>query len=335
MTHFRLKTIAFLAALFFCGLLPAQQGKLNAFLEPADTFNRARFWMATGTGVTLYTAASIGLWHAWYKNYELGGFRTFDDSGEWYRMDKWGHMFAANMQSWLIFNTARWVGMDRRASMWTGAGGAMLLQTTIEVMDGFSAKWGFSWYDMAFNTLGAGLFVGQELLWEEQRIWMKVSNTRPDYSTAPLYSIDGQATTTLHARAVELYGATFAEAFLKDYNGQTIWFSVNPAAFLLPHRPDSKFPRWLNLAFGIGAQNMYGGHHNNWSDEEGNRFRYDDPAHPRMRQFYLSLDVDLTRIPTRSRILKVLFGALNWIKIPAPTIEFNGDGTVKAYPFYW
>ena len=244
-------------------------------------------------------------------------------------------MFTAHLESWVIFNGARWTGMDRRAAMWTGVGGAMLLQTTIEVMDGFSAKWGFSWSDMAFNALGAGLFAGQELMWEEQRIWMKVSNTRPDYPSVPIYSDDGGAATSLKTRAFDLYGASFAEAFLKDYNGQTIWFSVNPSAFILPRRPDSKFPKWLNIAAGYGAQNLYGGYHNAWTDDEGNRFRYADPAHPRLKQFYLSLDVDLMRIPTRSRLLRILFGITNWIKIPAPTLEFNSNGKLRAYPIYW
>lgn len=327
--------LCLLFALCCCSLLYGQELKPRSFLEPADTFHRGRFWTMAGTGTVLYATAFTGLYEAWYKNYELGGFRTFNDAGEWMHMDKIGHSMTTYAESYLIFHMARWTGMPRRSAMWTGAGAAMLLQTTIEVMDGFSVKWGFSWADMAYNAAGAGLFIGQEMLWEEQRIWMKVSNTRPTYPGYPVYSVDGGAVSTLRTRAHDLFGASFGEAFIKDYNGQTLWLSVNPSAFILPNHHDNKFPRWLNLAVGYGAQNMYGGYANSWTDDAGNRFVYNDPLHPRYHQFYLSLDVDLTRIRTDSRFLKVLLGALNWIKIPAPTLEVNTKGGVIFHPLYW
>ncbi len=313
----------------------AQESARQPLLEPADTFNRTRFWVATGVGTTLYTSAAIGLYHAWYKNYEQSGFHTFNDAGEWQGMDKMGHLFTAYIEGWLIFQGARWTGMNRRSAIWTGVGGAMLLQTTVEVMDGFSEKWGFSWTDMAFNALGAGLFASQEFLWEEQRIWMKVSNTRPAYSTQAIYAVDGGAVTTPRDRAYDLFGSSFAEYFLKDYNGQTIWFSVNPHAFIAPKHPQSRFPRWLNIAAGYGAMNMYGGYDNSWTDDQGNFFTLPPDEYPRYRQFYLSLDIDLTRIRTRSRVLKVLLGAFNWIKIPSPTLEINSLGKVKFHPLFW
>ena len=42
---------------------------------------------------------------------------------------------------------------------------ASLFQASFEVLDGYSAKWGFSIPDIAFNTVGAGLYTSQELLW--------------------------------------------------------------------------------------------------------------------------------------------------------------------------
>ena len=41
------------------------------------------------------------------------------------------------------------------------------------------------------------------------------------------------------------------------------------------------------------------------------------------RQFYLSLDVDLRRIPTRSVLLKRVFYALSIFHLPAPALEYN------------
>ena len=42
-------------------------------------------------------------------------------------------------------------------------------------------------------------------------------------------------------------------------------------------------------------------------------------------QFYLSLDIDLVKIKTKSKFLKSVFSVINFIKIPAPTLEINPD----------
>ncbi len=322
-------------AAFALSYTQAQESYRRPFLEPADTFDRTRFWLLAGAGATAYTAGAIGLYHAWYKDYELTGFHTFDDSAEWQQVDKAGHAFTTYTQSYLAFQGLRWAGVNHRPATWAGVGVGMLLQTTIEVYDGFSDKWGFSWSDMAFNVLGAGIFAGQEFAWREQRILMKFSNSRPRYSTEPIPSVDGTGVSSERERAYDLFGSSYIEAFLKDYNGSTNWLSVNPSAFILPRNPDSRFPRWLNIAVGYGANNMFGGFENRWSDEEGNHYELLPPEGERYRQFYLSLDVDLSRIRTRSRVLKTLFALVNWIKIPSPTLEINSLGQVKAHPFFW
>ena len=47
------------------------------------------------------------------------------------------------------------------------------------------------------------------------------------------------------------------------------------------------------------------------------------PKTERFRQFYLSFDVDLTKIETKSHFLKTFFSVFNTLKIPAPTIEYS------------
>ncbi len=315
--------------------LSAQAEPRLPFLEPADTFHNTRFWTCAIAGGVIYTGFSIGLYETWYKDYELTAFHTFDDWDEWRNMDKAGHLFTAAMESRLSFGGALWTGMSRRKAMWTGAAVGTLLQTTIEVMDGFSAEWGFSWADIGFNTLGVGVFVGQEMLWQEQRITMKVSNTRPTYSTLPLTSRQGDAMSSAQQRANELYGIGFFETFLKDYNGMTVWASANISSFLGPKQKGKRFPKWLNLAIGYGANGLYGGYGNGWTDEAGNKFVLPADAFPRTNQFYLSLDIDLTRIPTKNRFLKSFLNAIHWIKIPAPTLEVDTLGKMKGHWVFW
>jgi hypothetical protein len=114
-------------------------------------------------------------------------------------------------------------------------------------------------------------------------------------------------------------GSNLQENLLKDYNGQTYWLSVNPAAFM---NSAASFPKWLNIAIGYGAEGMIGGSVNPvLTDVDGNNIYFD-----RYRQFYLSLDIDLTRIKTRSSFLKALFTTIGFIKIPAPALEFSRHG---------
>lgn len=303
-------------------------------LEPASHFDKRRFWTVTGTGAAVYGGLSIALWQAWYKDYPLTKFHTFNDWGEWEHMDKSGHFFSAWTGSNYAFEGARWTGMSRRHAMWTGVGVGLGIMSTIELMDGFSEEWGFSLPDMALNTAGAGLFVGQELLWQEQRIQLKVSGIRPSYPDEPLYSTDGSMATTLDERAAGLYGTTFFHVLLKDYNALTTWASVNVHSFL-PNKTESRFPTWLNVAVGYGAGNLYGGYENKWETEDGVVFELDPERYPRYRQFYLSLDVDWTKIPTKKRWLRLALRAVNFLKVPAPALELNTLGKTRFHYLHW
>ena len=59
------------------------------------------------------------------------------------------------------------------------------------------------------------------------------------------------------------------------------------------------------------------------------------PEYDRIRQFYLSMDVDLTRIPTRSKTLKILLTVVSFIKIPFPALEYNSHGKILFHPLYF
>lgn len=316
-------------ALLLCTAVAASHAQTNqhSFFEPADSFDNTRFWVATGTAAAAYTATVIGLNEIWYKQYERTGFHVQNDWGEWENVDKMGHMFTAYMYSKWVADVSHWTGIKRETADWVGFGTSMLFQTTIEIMDGHSEKWGFSWVDMGFNAAGAGLYLGQQKLWGEQRIMMKFSSTPVSYSNYEVVAEDGESIMTLQQRADDLYGTGFFETLLKDYNAQTIWTSVNVHSFL---RDESKFPKWLNVAFGFGAYNMYGGYSNSW-EKDGANYVLSDDLYPRYNQYYLTLDVDLTRIKTKSPFVRALLGALNVIKVPFPAVEFNSVDGVKFH----
>jgi len=284
-----------------------------------DTLVPSRFWPVIGLGSGAYAGAFSVLNAAWYKDYSRTSFHSFDDSREWLGMDKAGHVFSTYFQSEWAYSVFRWTGVRKNAATWAGMGASLLVMSGIEVLDGFSTRWGFSWYDMAANVTGAGLWGLQQAVWDEQRIRVKVSSHRARYSADPVHGSTG-GSSSLRERADDLFGSGPVERFLKDYNAQTIWVSVNPASFL---RTKGKFPSWLNLAMGMSADNLFGGFENRWTID-ADEFTADPTRYPRRREWILAPDIDLSRIPTRNRTLKVILGALNIFKIPAPALVFGG-----------
>ncbi len=281
------------------------QSTFNSFLKPSDSLNISRRNTVVITEATLATATLVGLNQLWYADYERSSFKTLNDSGEWLQMDKMGHVFSSYQLGRLGSNTLNWAGVSEKDQLIYGSTLGFGFLTAVEVLDGFSEEWGFSWTDMAANATGTGLYVGQQLLWQEQRIVLKYSFHRTRFAK----------------QRPNKLGNGLSEEFLKDYNGQTYWLSANINSFL----KTETIPNWLNVAFGYGAEGMLTGEAN-------------DPLflnQNRRRQFYLSLDVDLTRIKTNSQFLKTIFDVFNVIKVPFPTLELNDNGRVNWHSVYF
>lgn len=305
----------------------------QTFFEPAERFDPKRFWISAGSGAAIYAGAMTGLALIWYAETERSGFHTFNDRNEWRNMDKWGHVITAYQESRWITQGARWTGMDRRRSIWIGTGTAFLLQGSIEMLDAYSAKWGFSWYDMAANTSGCLLFAGQEWLWQEQRLGIKVSFGAPRYSAEPIASTDGLYASSLRRRAEDLFGRQALARMVKDYNAQTYWLTITPAAFL--HGSDW-LPDWLSLALGVRGDNMYGGFENMWTDPvTGAAYALDSGVFPRRSRYFISLDLALSRIPMRHPFWRSVLHAMDFIKIPFPALELRSDGHWRGHWIYF
>jgi uncharacterized protein YfiM (DUF2279 family) len=277
-----------------------------------------RVKIITATNIIGYGAAMTGLYAAWYKNYPQTNFHVFNDIGEWKGIDKIGHAYSAYAESKASMELWRWTGISRKKQIWIGGMSGAFYQTVIEVLDAYSAEWGWSWGDIAANFAGSGLLVAQELAWNEQRIQFKFSFHRKSYSDP-----------ALNKRSNEIFGSSTAERFLKDYNGQTYWLSTNVRSFF----PQSKWPKWLNIAVGTGAEGLFGANDNIGKDDAG-IVNFNRPDLKRYRQWYLSPDIDLTKIKTNRKGLKLAFRLLNIVKIPMPTLEFsNGIFKVRAIGF--
>ncbi len=299
----------------------------QSFFIPSDTLNQKRVYSSLGIAAIASTTFAIGLYNTWYKKFDVEPFHFFNDWGEWNHMDKAGHIQTAYFQSLLCYKGAVWTGMNKKNSILTGFVCGMIFQTTVEVFDGFSSKWGFSIPDMVANVSGAGVFALQQKYWNEQRISIKISSIPIHYSPSPIYSDDKAGSSSLFNRSNNLYGSNFFERYLKDYNAQTYWASVNVNSFLAK---GNGWPKWLNIAFGLGAENLYGGFENAWI-ENNYSFALNNETYPRYRQFFLSLDVDFAKLNPKSPFLRTLCSGLNIFKMPSPAIEFNTEGRIVLH----
>jgi hypothetical protein len=302
---------AFVAViLFFIPSVHAQTDTLK-FWDKANEYHPKRGNVIIISSAVAYSGGMYGLYNLWYKQYPQSSFHFFNDTKEWMQMDKLGHVGSAYYIARWSGDVLKWSGVKNKKSAIIGTAVGYGFQLSIEVMDGFSKQWGFSAGDLTANTIGAGLYLSQELLWKEQRITYKISYHDTKY---PQYNPN-------------LLGSNFQEQLLKDYNGQTYWLSTNIKSFL---NKESKFPSWLNMAVGIGAEGMVGA--------EVNLNEYNGKAVPnfyRQRYFYLSPDIDITRIKTKWGAVNALKKVFGFIKVPAPALRLSQDGELKGYAVFF
>lgn len=260
------------------------------------------------TESALAIGSLVALNQLWYSDYEQSKFHTTNDAEQWLQMDKMGHVFSSYQIGRIGADALNWSGVSEKDQLLYGATLGFGYLTVVEVFDGFSKEWGFSWTDMLANTVGTSFYIGQELLWKEQRITLKYSFHTTKYAN----------------QNPEKLGNGFLEEMLKDYNGQTYWLSANLHSFF----KESKLPTWLNIAVGYSATGMLTGNEDIVVD---NFLINQDPK----RQLFLSLDVDLSKIKTNSPLLKTIFSVFNVIKVPFPTMEFTDKNGIKLHGIYF
>ncbi|GAB5416349.1 MAG: DUF2279 domain-containing protein [Crocinitomicaceae bacterium] len=279
-----------------------------SFFTRAKSPHRGRIIGVSSSIGGVWAGSMIALQTVWYSEGSNGTFQFFDDSRNWLQMDKVGHVYTAYQLNRLTGGLYEWSGVNQTTSTWIGFGVSMGYQTTLEVLDGFSGEWGWSWADFASNTIGSTLYTTQELIWKEQRILPKFS-----YSPTPFAAIRPQ-----------VLGSTFSESLLKDYNGQTYWLSFSPGSFF----PNSSIPKWACISFGYSAHEKLVGSESTYYDT------FSNTTYSEQREFLFSLDIDFSQLPIRRPWLKAIVNQFNYLKIPFPALILR-DGSLMAHPLYF
>jgi len=264
-------------------------------------YNKKRVRLVAAGNIIGYGGVLIGLNAAWYSQYPRSSFHFFNDNAEWLQVDKAGHVYGSYIESRACNEMWRWSGLPRTKRIWISGLSGVAYQAIVETLDGFSSEYGWSWGDFSANVLGSAVFTAQELAWDDQRIKFKFSFHKNNY---------GQA--DLNQRAGQVFGKSETERFIKDYNAVTDWVSVDIPSFF----PRSNLPPWLAVAFGYGAQGMFGARSNVAPG-------FNRPDIQRYRQWYISPDIDLSKIRTNKKGLRFLFVVLSAFKFPLPSLEFS------------
>ncbi|GAB3939159.1 DUF2279 domain-containing protein [Larkinella terrae] len=272
---------------------------------------------ATFYGVLIFhgaatTGSFLSLNRSWYADYPRQSFHFTNDWNDWNKMDKLGHMWTAYSLARLSSASWRWSGLSPTEADLAGTVSALGYQSLIEVADGFSSHWGFSWTDFAANLAGINLYLSQQLMWKNQRVQMKVMAYKP-------YTYRGE----LSARAEQLFGNGNINRLLNDYNVQTYWLSANLNTLL----SENRLPPWLGISVGYGSRLLLGRNTNQWMSRTG--YEIDRSDIPRYHRFFIAPDIDLTRIKTKNRLLRSVFLVLNSFKMPAPTLEISSNGNIQ------
>ncbi|MCF8328953.1 MAG: YfiM family protein [Crocinitomicaceae bacterium] len=248
-----------------------------------------------------YVSSLVALNGVWYKEFPKSNFHFFNDGANWMQMDKFGHGFSGYLLSQKAGDLYRWSGV-KKSCPWIGVGIGMSYLGALEFMDAYSQGWGFSTYDVLANFSGGALYLSQELIFKEQLVLPKFSFFPSKYA----------------AYRPEVLGSNFPEQLLKDYNGQTYWFSFPIGGFA----PSVKKMNWLCLSLGYSVDQKLVGDQDAYLD-----FRA-------ARQFLVSLDIDLTRLPIKNSTLKKVLAQLNMIKIPFSALMIQqGNLSFKPISF--
>jgi hypothetical protein len=279
---------------------------VNALAQEDTLRIKKRFvplMIASGTG---YVSGVFLMNELWYKYSSRSSFHFFNDLHEWKQVDKAGHSFTTFIESQYAIRVLEWAGLSHQRAVIWGSLSGVILQTPIEILDGFSASYGASVSDLGANATGAILLFSQYKMWNEIRIQPKFSFHQ----------------TSLAQQRPNVLGDNLLTQTFKDYNGQTYWLSFNIYSFL--KRRKSNFPKWLNISLGYGAHEMV------YALPQSNKAA----GYQSYRQYYFALDIDLTKIKTRNKFINSLLYAFNVIHLPSPAMEVNKYG-IATHPFYF
>jgi hypothetical protein len=234
--------------------------------------------------------------NAWWKDLR-GPFHIQNDWEYSLWIDKVGHMYGGYVLSHIATGVLNWVGVGEKNAVWFGATAGALYQLYVEFEDGFGLQWGFSPGDAIGDVVGAFYPVAQYHVPVLRNFDLKMSYL---------------PTEELRKSRASPFGHK-PNIMIDDYEGQTYWLSVNVHG-LLPEKAKPYWPDWLGLALGMSVKKLNG-------------------IGGGEREFYLSFDYDLSKLPGDGWLWSGIKQVLNHIHFPAPAIRISPSATFYGLYF--
>ena len=307
MGYFKFNILAFflIGWMYFISFSCFAQNDSIFEVEKPVKIQQSKKWLFLTLAATTYIGGMTFLYQSWYKNENQTSFHFFNDNKQWNQLDKFGHAYTSYQLGKASYHSLKKLNYSEKTALWSSTAGFWLM-LPIEVFDGFSPTYGASYGDLIANGTGSLLFLTQQIAFKEQRIQFKFSFFPTSYS--------GLRPNTL--------GENLPTKIIKDYNGQTYWFSSSPALWFnegtnqnsnIKNNTKISFPKWLAFSVGYGANTMVYGNENQ-NNENG---------YYSSRTFYLSLDINFSQIKTKRKGLQLLFGVFDGIKVPFPALYYD------------
>jgi hypothetical protein len=277
------------------------------FFKFPDTLNLKRnIPVSVGLG-TIWGGSLVALQSVWYDGYPKTKMHTFNDNAEWMQMDKLGHAYTSYRMTNVLKTIYKWTGVKHQKAVFLAGGITLGYMASLEVLDGQSAEWGFSWGDIGSNAFGVAAYTLQDAFFHNQVVLLKRG-----FSKSPYASI-----------RPEILGSNYIEQYLKDYNGQTYWYSISPKSIW----KNSSFPHWLCFSFGYSVDAKINGMNDSYTASNGQTYIAN-------REYLFSLDIDVSKLPIKPLWLKKLILPINAIKIPFPSLLWR-NGVCYGVPMYF
>lgn len=206
-----------------------------------------------------------------------------------YGVDKLGHMFTSYLFFHTTYDFLRWADIDEKTALWSAVAVPAAHAIAIEFADGFS-KYAFNPSDLYFNS--AGILYGAL-----QTQYPSLQNFNIKWSYYP--SAGG-------GRGDPDWGPA------SDYSGHIYWLAIN-VHNLLPEKAQPYWPKFLNLAVGMGADNVSFG-----------------DVGPKKRKFAIGLDWNMTELPLTGDTWDVLKNLIDKVHFPAPGVRIVENENVQG-----
>lgn len=247
---------------------------------------------------------------------EMGPFHFQEDGQYALWADKAGHFFGTYYASYILSEALLTAGFSWDAA--TNLGGVLgfCYDAYVEVLDGFAVNWGFSPSDFYADIAGASFFIAQHYVPVLQNFTPKFT-----YVPAPWHGDNHRIP---------------SDMFIDDYSSHTLWLSAN-VHNLLPDDYKKYWPEWLELSVGYAVRNLCDPtkpSEYTCDPTKGKLYKtYDGWEVRGSKRYVIALDYNLAKIiPDSWNFLNWVRQSVNYIKFPAPAIEF-GDET-NFYLFY-